>query len=221
MQFEIGSGAARETSWTAPFWNKCLWRGRGPELMSDQPTTEELQAQLLHRVAAQDREALAAFYDQTVGALFGTSLRILGDPQEAEEVVQDVFLQIWDKAATFDAKLGAPLYWALSIARNRSIDRLRSRQRRARLIEELRDEEAPEHGSAPLPQDGLDSDDLTAIRSAVDSLPSEQRQAIAMAFFAGLTHAEIAEALGEPLGTVKARIRRGMMKLRETLQTYA
>ncbi len=189
--------------------------------MSDQPTTEELQAQLLQRVAAQDREALAAFYDQTAGVLFGTSLRILGDPQEAEEVVQDVYLQIWDKAATFNAKLGAPLYWALSIARNRSIDRLRSRQRRARLIEELRDEEPAEPAPPVIAQAGLDSDDLTAIRSAVGSLPSEQRQAIALAFFGGLTHAEIAETLGEPLGTVKARIRRGMMKLRETLQTYA
>src|SRR5439155_825912 len=105
--------------------------------MRDLQAAEEIQTQLLRRVAAQDRQALADFYDQVAGVLFSTSLRVLGDPQEAEEVIQDVFVQIWDKAGTFDVNLGTPFHWALSITRNRSIDRLRSQQRRARVMEEL------------------------------------------------------------------------------------
>jgi RNA polymerase sigma-70 factor (ECF subfamily) len=182
----------------------------------------DTQTQLLRRVAAQDRQALAEFYDLVAGVLFSTSVRILSDPQEAEEVIQDVFVQIWDKASTFDVNLGSPFHWALSITRNRSIDRLRSRQRRSRLLEELRGESPPdtEIFSAPAEAEGrLGSEDAAAVRSAVNSLPAEQRQAIELAFFGGLTHAEIATAVGEPLGTIKARIRRGMLKLRDSLQT--
>ena len=189
--------------------------------MPDPHTVEESQAQLLRRVAAQDRQALAEFYDQVAGVLFSTSARILGDAHEAEEVVQDVFVQIWEKAATFDAALGAPFHWALGIARNRSIDRLRSRQRRARLIEELQKSEfADGPAAAASAPAGLSAEELVSVRTAVRSLPSDQRQAIEMAFFDGLTHAEIARTLNEPLGTVKARIRRGMLKLRESLQGY-
>jgi RNA polymerase sigma-70 factor (ECF subfamily) len=189
--------------------------------MSDHQAAEEIQTQLLHRVAAQDRQALAEFYDQLAGVLFSTSLRIIGDPQEAEEVIQDVFVQIWEKAATFDVKLGTPFHWALSIARNRSIDRLRSRQRRARLLDELRVETGPESDRPdPAPLAGLGLDDVSTVRSAVKRLPADQRQAIEMAFFGGLTHGEIAAALKEPLGTIKARIRRGMLKLRDDLKSF-
>ena len=189
--------------------------------MLDRQTNEESQAQLLRRIAARDRQALAEFYDQTAGTLFSTAIRILGDAHEAEEVIQDAFLQIWGKAARFDASLGAPFYWALSITRNRAIDRLRARQRRVRLADELH--EAAAADSLPLAspfQSALSEEDLAAVRSAVSGLPGEQRQAIEMAFFGGLTHAEIADALHEPLGTIKARIRRGMLKLRERLQAY-
>jgi len=189
--------------------------------MSDRQSTEESQAQLLRRIAGQDRQALAEFYDQTAGTLFSTAVRILGDTHEAEEVIQDAFLQIWGRAATFDAALGAPFYWALSITRNRAIDRLRARQRRVRLADEL--QETTSAGSPPFAPpfpSALNEEDLAAVRSAVRGLPGEQRQAIEMAFFTGMTHVEIAEALQEPLGTIKARIRRGMLKLRESLQAY-
>src|ERR1044072_1863287 len=189
--------------------------------MLDRQTTEECQAQLLRRIAAGDRQALGEFYDQVAGTLFSTALRVLGDAHEAEEVIQDVFFQIWAKATTFDAALGAPFYWALSITRNRSIDRLRARHRRLRLADELRDvtaATAPAHVSSV--QVGLSQEDMAAVRSAVSGLPIEQRQAIEMAFFGGLTHVEIAESLSQPVGTIKARIRRGMMKLREGLQAY-
>jgi len=140
---------------------------------------------------------------------------------EAEEVIQDAFLQIWGKAATFDTALGAPFYWALSITRNRAIDRLRARQRRVRLADELHEFVAADSAQfAPPFRSEFSQEDLAKVRAAVGSLPGDQRQAIEMAFFGGMTHAEIAEALREPLGTVKARIRRGMLKLRETLQAY-
>ena len=185
------------------------------------PAADGLQKQLLRRIAAEDRQALADLYDQLAGSLFAIAYRILGDRHEAEEVIQDVFVQIWDKAATFDPVMAAPFTWALSITRNRSIDRLRSRQRRARLMDDL--EHATEVNStpgAPGSDFHLADDELTTIRSAVHSLPLEQRQAIEMAFFGGKTHLEIAEELQEPLGTIKARIRRGMLRLRESLQAY-
>src|SRR5262245_66572015 len=102
--------------------------------MLERTTADESQAQLLRRIAAQDRQALAEFYDQTAGLLFSTAVRVLGDASEAEEVTQDVFLQIWSKAAKFDETLGVPTHWALSITRNRCIDRLRARQRRHRVL---------------------------------------------------------------------------------------
>ena len=189
--------------------------------MDDLEAKSDLQADLLRRIAAQDREALAQFYDQNAGIIYSTALRMLGDTSEAEEVVQDVFVQIWTKAGSYNAKLGKPFHWTLGIARNRSIDRLRSRQRRNKVFQETTEEiftaaVAPEMDSPAL----LGTDEAATIQSAVKNLPPDQRQAVEMAFFRGLTHAEISETLNEPLGTVKARIRRGMLKLRETLQAH-
>jgi RNA polymerase sigma-70 factor, ECF subfamily len=188
--------------------------------MFDPRSAEETMVLLLRRIAASDRQALAEFYDAIAGSLFSTAMRILGDAHEAEEVVQDVFVQIWEKAVTFDATLGSPFNWAMRIARNRSIDRLRSRQRRSRMAEQFQENiEITTNGqtSGAL---GLDEDSVVHIRSTVCNLPEDQRRVIEMAFFGGLTHFEIAEALGEPLGTIKARIRRGMLKLRDSLQGY-
>jgi RNA polymerase sigma-70 factor (ECF subfamily) len=180
------------------------------------------QTQLLRRIAAQDKLALAELYDQVVGVLFAISLRILGDPHEAEEVIQDVFVQIWNHAALFDATLGEPIHWALRIARNRSIDRLRSRQRRAEALDRFHDLAAFNTVSDPTPANAsLTEDELVAVRAAVNGLPPDQRLALEMAFFGGLTHTEIARTMNEPLGTVKARIRRGLLKLRDSLQAYS
>ena len=188
--------------------------------MAEPETVSESQAELLRRIAAQEREALAEFYDQTAGVIYATTLRMLGDASEAEEIVQDVFVQIWTKAGSYDAKLGKPFHWALGIARNRSIDRLRSRQRRSRVFQETTEQVAAVVASEVDTPTVLGADEAAKIQSAVKSLPPDQRQAIELAFFSGLTHAEIAESLNEPLGTVKARIRRGMLKLREDLQAY-
>jgi RNA polymerase sigma-70 factor (ECF subfamily) len=190
--------------------------------MVDQQTAEESQAQLLLRIAAQDAQALAEFYDLTAKPLFSLAVRILGDVSEAEEVIQDVFVQIWKSAPSFDPLLAPAFHWALSITRHRSIDRLRSRQRRARLIENLEtDAAANAPASAGADQDALAAEDTAAVRATLGTLPAEQRRVIEMAFFGGLTHQDIAKALNEPLGTVKARIRRGLLKLRDSLSPNA
>lgn len=190
--------------------------------MPERQATAEGQNELLARIAKQDLAALDEFYDQTCGPIFSIAFRILGEATEAEEVVQDVFVQIWEKAPAFDPALGSAFHWALSITRHRSIDRLRARQRRARLVDDFQNSglanDQPLSNSATL---ASETDDAAQIRAVLTSLPQEQRQAIEMAFFGGKTHQEIAWELGEPIGTIKARIRRGMLKMRDGLREYA
>lgn len=190
--------------------------------MIEGQTDETFQKLLLRRIVDRDKQALAELYDQLAGVLFALACRILGDRHEAEEVTQDVFVQIWDRAQTFDSDLGTPFNWAMRIARNRSIDRLRARQRRAEVATEFQELTAPAGDGDPfMPQPGLGDDELAAIRTAVRGLPADQMRMLELAFFRGLSHAEISESTGEPLGTIKARIRRAMLKLRDTLQDYA
>jgi RNA polymerase sigma-70 factor (ECF subfamily) len=189
--------------------------------MLDRQTAESFDAGILRRIAQRDHAALGEFYDRVAGVLFATAIHVLGDRREAEEVVQDVFLQVWNKAETFDGALGTALNWTMGITRNRCIDYLRSRQRRSRLLDEAMEEAG---GESPVPpptgKESLGAEELAAVRRAVESLPADQHQAIAMAFFGGMTHQEIADELQEPLGTIKARIRRGMLKLRDDLKAY-
>ena len=189
--------------------------------MLDRQTVEGSHEEALRRIAAGEREALGEFYDQSATLLFSVAVRMLGDAQEAEEVIQDVFVLVWRKAATFDPSLGRALPWALGITRNRCIDRIRARQRQTELLNELRiSTESIAGTSAEASPTGPGADEIAAVRAALQSLPADQREAIQLAFFAGLTHQEIAQRLEEPLGTVKARIRRGMLKLREALEKY-
>ena len=185
-------------------------------------TAEASQTELLRRVAAQDHQALAELYDSLAKPLFSTAVHILGDTREAEEVIQDVFVQIWNRAATFDGELGAPLHWTLGITRHRCIDYLRSRQRRTRLLDDATTETEilSRPASSTSAHEALNDEEMAKVRTAVRTLPPDQRQAIELAFFGGMTHQEIAEALNEPLGTIKARIRRGMLKLKESLRAY-
>ena len=190
-------------------------------IMVDPEASDALQADLLRRISTQDHKAVAEFYDQVAGVLFSTAVRILRDTHDAEEIIQEVFVQIWNKAASFDATLGTPFDWTLRITRNRCIDTLRSRQRQNRLLENAAGVAAIDATpSLSCARELLSGDEFAAIRAAVQTLPEDQRKVIEMAFFGGRTHVEIAEALQEPLGTVKARIRRGMLKLRESLQAY-
>lgn len=175
----------------------------------------------MRRVAVGDPGALAELYDRLAGLLFSNAFHILADRREAEEVVQDVFIQVWNKAATFDRDLGNPLGWILGITRNRCIDRLRSRQRRARLFDEsVEQTEVALKTPSPQAAQHLDADELATVHRAVKELPGDHQQAIAMAFFGGMTHQEIADELTVPLGTVKARIRRGMLKLHDSLKAH-
>ena len=182
----------------------------------------EPDAILLARMTSGDTEALGAFYDAHANILFGLALRILNDHKEAEDVLQEVFLQVWEKAAAYNPALGRPLAWAITLTRNKAIDRLRSAQRRMKLLEQAGAEISPE-GVAPLPS-GADaagaSEQANLVCAALTRLPPEQKRAIELAFFSGLTQTEIAAALNEPLGTIKARIRRGMLKLREELEPW-
>jgi RNA polymerase sigma-70 factor (ECF subfamily) len=217
----VGSQTGAVASWQVPI--RCRRSAEsGPVAMPDHPTTDAQQAQLLRRIAVQDSGALAEFYDQTAASFFSFALRMLNDAHDAEEVIQDVFMQIWHKAPSFDPELGIAFGWSMSIVRNRCIDRLRARQRRARVLVETPEgaelEPRCDWVSVAMP---LAADEQEAVRAALGALPEDQKRAIEMAFFAGLSHHEIADALHEPLGTVKARIRRGMLKLRNELEAYA
>ncbi len=182
-----------------------------------EPIDKSEEIALLLRVGAGDRSAFSEFYDRYSGIIFSTALRVLNDATDAEDVTQDVFVMIWEKAAMYDPARGKPLTWAVTMTRNKSIDRIRSHQRRSRLREEAGNERLPEDTI----NDRRPSDDVSAsesgdrVREAVAKLSPEQRTVIEMAYFKGLTQNEIAERLQEPLGTIKARVRRGMMKLKK------
>ena len=175
---------------------------------------------LLHLIASSQENALSELYDRYSRLVYSVALNTLSDPGRAEEVTQDVFVRVWEKAKTYDAAQGRVVSWLTSIARHRSIDLFR--QSRSRHIN--MDISWQEAESVDLP-DGQNVEwevDLAQrqqrIRHAVAQLPDEQKKALGLAFFHGLSHPEIAATLGEPLGTVKTRIRLGMQKLRTILQ---
>jgi RNA polymerase sigma-70 factor, ECF subfamily len=179
---------------------------------------QDREIDLLRRISGGDRAAFAEFYDLYSSLFFSVAVKILNDQKEAEDVLQDVFIQIWEKAGSFDPKLGKPVGWAMAFVRNKAIDRIRASQRRSELVENAAAAD-PTQTDAPTANETLcGREKAELIRSAVTGLPAEQRQAIEMAFFTGLTQNEISERLREPLGTIKARIRRGMLKLREKLE---
>jgi len=176
---------------------------------------------LIRLVAEAQADALGELYDRYSRLVYSLALHILRDPESAEEVTQDVFFRVWEKAETYRVEQARVSTWLTSIARNRSIDLLRRREIRpeghSQAWEELppgaipiADGHAPEH----LAEQNLQAQ---RVQAAMAGLPPEQRQALALAFFNGLSHSEIAEALGEPLGTVKTRIRMAMQKLRASL----
>jgi len=176
--------------------------------------------ELIRRMARGDKLACSTFYDRFSRPIYSVALRILNDQAEAEDVVQDVFLTLWKKAATYNASRGSAFGWAITLTRNRAIDRLRLRRRHSTLLQQSSPDDLP-GGHAT--SDTHSADDLilrektSAVRAALSTLPSEKLRTLELAFFSGLTQQEIATQLGEPLSTVKARIRRGLLKLRDTL----
>ncbi|MDQ6631892.1 MAG: sigma-70 family RNA polymerase sigma factor [Verrucomicrobiota bacterium] len=178
-----------------------------------------VEAELLQRIAQGDRQAFAALYDCYAKPLYSFAVKVLNDSTDAEDVLQEVFLQIWEKAAAFDETVGKPFSWAVTMTRNKAIDRLRSKQRRGRVFEEVADNAAVMETAMEAPvNENFFRDEAIHVRAAVIGLPKEQRHPIELAFFCGLTHLEIAEQLKEPLGTIKARIRRGLLRLRNGLE---
>jgi RNA polymerase sigma-70 factor (ECF subfamily) len=183
------------------------------------PLEQDKDVELLGRIANRDRDAFAEFYDRHSTLLFSVACKILNDQTDAEDVVQESFVQIWEKAANFDSKLGKASSWAATMTRNKAIDRIRASQRRTRLAEEAGSEMAIANESDATVNEAVHGHDKAKlIQTAIVTLPTEQRQAIELAYFSGLTQHEISEKLKQPLGTIKARIRRGMLKLRDQLE---
>lgn len=178
------------------------------------------QTELMLAIARRDKAALGRLYEQLSRPLYSLALQVTNDTADAQDIVQDVFLQLWQKGADYSPARGSVFSWAATLTRNRAIDRIRTRKRRKEIVHE---------SAADIPGNDVNASTSTAadtlglqeqtgaVRAALTSLPREQRSAIELAFFTGLTQQEIAERLHEPLGTVKARIRRGLIKLRDTL----
>jgi RNA polymerase sigma-70 factor, ECF subfamily len=183
-----------------------------------QPDTREEQWRVyVQSAAAGDANGLASLYDETCSLVYGISLRVLRNEADAEEVTSDVYAQVWRSASTFDGARGSVNAWLAMLARSRSIDRLRSRARVRR--EEPLETVVNLPGSAETPERASWlGQRRSRVRAAIQTLSPEQREAIELAYFAGLTQSELAERLHQPLGTIKTRIRLGMIKLRERLQ---
>jgi RNA polymerase sigma-70 factor (ECF subfamily) len=177
------------------------------------------QLRLIAAMARGDKDALAGLYDQLSGPLYSLAYRMLGDAGEAQDLVQDIFLQVWRTAGTFDSARGTVFSWMATLTRNRAIDRIRMRKRRSELLANA----APELQPAALSGESDSAGSLwlrekaAAVRAALAGLAPDQQQAIELAYFSGLTQQEIAARLNEPLGTIKARIRRGLLRLKDRL----
>ena len=176
---------------------------------------QENDVELLKAIAARDEAALAQLYDRYRTILFGLLMRILNNREEAEDVLQEVFLQVWRKAADFDESRGRPFTWLVTLARSRGIDRLRTLAARERVAEAGAREVSDEVSDAAT--DAFKSEQRGLVSDALAKLPDEQKSPIMLAYFDGLTQSEIATRTGAPLGTVKTRMRTGMIRLRELL----
>ncbi|MBJ7326317.1 MAG: sigma-70 family RNA polymerase sigma factor [Chthoniobacterales bacterium] len=185
----------------------------------EEPDDRAVEIGLMERITRRERAAFEELYARYVNILYATALKFVREESDAQDVVQDVFIQVWDKAKMYDPSKGKPLTWVLALVRNRSIDRIRAIQRRARLrdefeVETVTDESAWARESLSRVEAGEQG---RTLRAAVNQLSPQQRKVIELAYFGGLTQIEVAEKLGEPLGTVKARARRGLLKLKEMI----
>ena len=187
----------------------------------DRPSPSE-ERDLMRRITEQDEAALATLYDRYSSLLFSLSLRIVKERQEAEDLLQDVFLQVWEKAASFDHNRGHLYGWLVTLARNRSIDRIRHRQslqRRHQKLEEGAILDAPIQQASNSPLETVVAlERASYVREAMQTIPQEQKDVIMLAYFGGYSQSEVATILQIPLGTVKTRTRQGMRKLEQTLK---
>ena len=182
--------------------------------------TKPFEIDLIARIATGDEEAFEQFYDLFSPCLFSVAVKILRNETAAEEVLQDVFLQVWNRASTYQPNLGKPLTWAITMVRNRAIDRIRANRRGQNLVEAITREQVtqPDHFKAS-DESLIGRETTQKIRAELAQLPDPQRKSIEMAFFSGLSQSEISTAMETPLGTVKSHIRRGMLQLRDALDS--
>ena len=169
---------------------------------------------LIRRMAGGDRHAFSDFYDRYAPLTLGLIRRIVGNEAEAEDVLQEVFWQVWQQAGRYDVRRGSPEAWLLNRARSRAIDKLRSIRRIGETFVAPVDEEIAREPAGTMGNAGTLAEDRDMVRTALALLPEPQRQVIELAFLGGLTQSEIASRLGQPLGTIKTRIRAGLERLR-------
>jgi RNA polymerase sigma-70 factor (ECF subfamily) len=187
--------------------------------MADAKQTEHEDQELIRRIAAKDADALDSFYKRYNRIAFTLVFRIVVNRDDAEDVLVEVFWQVWQQATRYDPSRGKPIAWLLTIARTRALDCLRARGRTP--VNTGEPEATIER--APASSDGdpfVLADTRQAVQAALQTLPEQHRIPIEMSFFQGMSHTEIATALGQPLGTVKDRVRNGMMHLKKRLKPY-
>ena len=184
--------------------------------------SSKIDPELLARAATGDQQAFAELYDRSSSLLFTLALRILGDRDEAAEVLQEVYLEVWRKVVRYNPARGSPTAWLVTMTRSRALDRLRSRAARGYgmtdSIQNTPLTDLPDGNPGPL-QASADLELRALVEKALDELPEAQREALKLAYYQGLSHTEIAARLNEPLGTVKTRIQLGMSKLRTALRS--
>lgn len=189
---------------------------------SSQHAASNIDPKLLARVVKGDHQAFSQLYDQSSTLLYTMALRILGNRDEAEELLQDVYLEVWRKVSRYDVGRGTPVAWLVTLTRSRAIDRLRARASRGlnKSTESLDGSSASQIADrGPNPFDAqADQEIRSLVGGALAALPQAQQHALELAYYEGLSHAEIAARLNQPLGTVKTRIKLGMSKLRESLR---
>ena len=187
--------------------------------MTSQPPIDETP--LLTRIAQQDPAALSELYDRYARIIYAVAFKILGSVEEAEEVVVDVFCQVWRTAGAYNPQRGRVDGWLFMLTRSRAMDRLRRLQKTARAASasvEILLTRSPQMSSSP-EEDLLISERRAQVLTALSQLPEEQREVLELAYYKGLTHVEIAAQTGKSLGTIKTRIRLGLKKLRTTLES--
>jgi RNA polymerase sigma-70 factor, ECF subfamily len=194
-----------------PWPSKAGSEPRGMGLASTQPQPSVSDAEIIARIYSGDESAMAQLYDLYSHVVYAVALRVLSDSSAAEDILQDVFVQLWRNPQAFNASRGSLAAWLAVIARNRAIDQLRKKRPAAEAV----DLDTVVSANLDLQNTAERKQAIEKVRGVLASMPAEQRAALEMAFFEGLTHAEIAGKTGQPLGTVKTRIRSGLLAVRK------
>jgi RNA polymerase sigma-70 factor, ECF subfamily len=182
------------------------------------PPDPTIALHLIQQIAKQDRDAFSQLYDRFSTLVFTLAMRMLKARSDAEDLLQEVFVQVWRQAQNYSAERGSPEAWIVNIARSRAIDKIRSLRRMQKSFV-LTDDPARAESPENVESSAVESETRLAMNSALANLPDMQRKVLELAYFDGLTQSEIADRLAEPLGTVKTRMRSGIQKLREILGT--